>query len=444
MPYTESALAHTTFRHTGMPGGTHTMQGMGRYSRGRAGEQGAILVTALLLLGGLAVLGAWGVMLMSVDTSTTGNCKLATQSFYAAEAGTEEGRARLRANAGANRIADATPTSTLWKTYIGSTARAQAIGYDSTQSTQSLTDRLQAGLDYVVQIRHKTNAAGTQVLYWGDDNSNGVPTQNPTTGTNVYVVTSYGSTSTANRVLEVEVAGVPPITIPAALYVQAQTTVQGTSTFVDGLDACGGTSLPGVGTTLPNAPVGSPPRNSVEQNGSPNILGEPSAIVYNTPVLSIQAMVDALKAGATIKPNPQSGTLTGGNWGTPTGGTLGSATGQTVTLPTPSSCDTTNIVHFKTGGTQIKLAGGTSGCGILLVEGDLNLDGGFNWYGPIIATGSVTYAGGGNKEVTGAILSGGTVSVDLVGGNANLVYCSTAITNQTQNLPLQSLSWKEL
>ena len=93
---------------------------------------------------------------------------------------------------------------------------------------------------------------------------------------------------------------------------------------------------------------------------------------------------------------------------------------------------------------EIKLAGGTSGCGILLVEGDLNLDGGFSWYGPVIVTGSVTYAGGGNKHLTGAILAGGSVNGDLLGGNANLVYCSTAISDQTQNLPLQILSWKEL
>jgi len=246
----------------------------------------------------------------------------------------------------------------------------------------------------------------------------------------------------ATRELAIEVTRVPPITVPAALYVEAQTTVQGNSTFINGNDGCGTQNKPGVATVLDNAQVGSPPKDSVDLH-SAHITGSPD-IAYDWQNLDIQAVVNALKTAATVQPNPQSGILTGGNWGTPTGGTQGSATGNRITQPTPSSCSTTNIVYFNTGGTQIKLAGGTSGCGILLVEGDLNLDGGFSWYGPVIVTGSVTYAGGGNKHLTGAILAGGSVNGDLLGGNANLVYCSTAISDQTQNLPLQILSWKEL
>jgi hypothetical protein len=77
------------------------------------------------------------------------------------------------------------------------------------------------------------------------------------------------------------------------------------------------------------------------------------------------------------------------------------------------------------------------------VEGDLNLHGSFSWYGPIIVTGSVTITGGGNKNITGAILAGGSADADLVGGNANLVYCSPAAKNQTQNMPLKRISWRE-
>jgi len=36
-----------------------------------------------------------------------------------------------------------------------------------------------------------------------------------------------------------------------------------------------------------------------------------------------------------------------------------------------------------------------TGYGILLVDGDLELGGGFTWYGPIVVTGSVTLNGGG-------------------------------------------------
>ncbi|MFH1305523.1 MAG: hypothetical protein ABIH74_03900, partial [Candidatus Omnitrophota bacterium] len=86
---------------------------------------------------------------------------------------------------------------------------------------------------------------------------------------------------------------------------------------------------------------------------------------------------------------------------------------------------------------------GATGGGLLLVEGDLMLHGDFSWYGVVIATGSITFTGGGNKNVTGAMLSGGSTDADLVGGNANIVYCSSAVQNQTENQPLQVLSWKD-
>lgn len=59
-------------------------------------------------------------------------------------------------------------------------------------------------------------------------------------------------------------------------------------------------------------------------------------------------------------------------------------------------------------------------------------------------TGSISFSGGGEKNVTGAILSGGMVSADVVGGNANIVYCSQAVNNQTNYLPLVVLRWAEI
>jgi len=79
-----------------------------------------------------------------------------------------------------------------------------------------------------------------------------------------------------------------------------------------------------------------------------------------------------------------------------------------------------------------------------MVEGDLAVHGGFSWYGVVLVTGSITFTGGGGKNVTGAMLAGGTVSADLVGGDANIVYCSGAVNNQTQYVPLITLRWVEL
>jgi hypothetical protein len=369
-------------------------------------------------------LGATAAMVTSTDILIGGQYKTSNHAFYAAEAGVEEARARLRVNAGAVLIPDTHPTSAQWRAYIGEATKAAAKGYQTGQAEQARTDSFQTSQTYVVTIRHKTNAAG-QVLYWGDDNGDGVNTQNPTTGRNIYLVTSTGYGTTANRTVEVEMTKIPPITIPGALYVEATTTIQGSSTNIIGTDQCGSDDQPGVRTTLG--------AGSVQQTGSPSIVGTP-AIAYGGTDLDVQTMVDVLKAHTTHPYTVTSATHTGMNWGTPTPG---------ATLQNASSCSVHNVVHYQTQDTYIRLSGGSSGCGILLVEGDLDIHGSFSWYGPVIVTGAVTLTGGGNKNITGALLAGSSADADLVGGNANLVYCSAGVNNQTQNLPLRRLSWRE-
>ena len=48
------------------------------------------------------------------------------------------------------------------------------------------------------------------------------------------------------------------------------------------------------------------------------------------------------------------------------------------------------------------------------------------------------------KNVTGGVLAGEAVSADLVGGDANLIYCGAAIDNQTNLRPLLVLRWVEM
>jgi len=431
-------------------------------------ERGLVTAVGLLILAALTVLGTTAVMFTSTDIRIGGNYKLSEQAFYVAEAGTEEARQRLRRNA-SNPLSDDYPQENSdrargWRRCIGSETKAQTKGCDAGHRTASL----QSDLDYTVVVKYKTS--GGNISYWGDNDGDGINTPNPTAGENIYVINSSGSTGSSSKVVEVEAARLPPLTIPAALYVQAQTNVAGNSTFVDGDDGCGTNNLPGVATTLPNANVGSPPKPSVDVQQA-NVRGTP-AITYTTPVMSVQAMVDDFKNAANIKPTlPTSGTLTGEKWGAPTGGGQGTSTGgqnPTITYPTPSACNdpptsstctalspstcsptNTNIVYIDGSNIQnnsITLSGNTMGCGILLVDGNLWLEGGFNWYGPILVTGSVHFTGGGNvsKQISGAILSGGSVDADLVGGNTNLKYCGAAINTQTANRPLRVLSWREV
>src|SRR5262245_61211385 len=386
-------------------------------------QTGLVTAVGLLVTTMLTLLGATAALFTSTDLLIGGHYQTSTKTFYAAEAGAEEARGRLRGNAGA-LIADDYPTSTQWRAFIGSLSQAQANGYLSGQAQHLRTGSLQTGLSYVVTIQHQTNAVN-QILYWRDDDGDGVSTQNTTTGTAIYRITSTGYTSTSNRTVEVALTRSLPITVPAALYVEAFTTIQGTSTHIIGTDGCGGANRPGIETTLA--------AGNVQQNGNPSITGSPS-IVYNAPNLDVQAMFEALQEYANYTYTVEGATHSGMTWGTPTAG---------ATQQSPSSCSVHNIVRYNTNDTYIRLTGGGSGCGILLVEGDLDIHGNFSWYGPIVVTGSVTFTGGGNKNVTGAILAGGSADADLVGGNANVVYCSTAISNQSATLPLTVLTWRE-
>jgi hypothetical protein len=85
---------------------------------------------------------------------------------------------------------------------------------------------------------------------------------------------------------------------------------------------------------------------------------------------------------------------------------------------------------------------------LLLVNGALSIEGGFNWYGLIIATGGVKFTGSGgqDKNITGAVMAGETgVLVDTtITGAVNLLYCSY-VTNYLRDLPSAiMLSWKEI
>ena len=90
-----------------------------------------------------------------------------------------------------------------------------------------------------------------------------------------------------------------------------------------------------------------------------------------------------------------------------------------------------------------KLAGGSHGGGILLVDGNLEINGGFLWYGLIIVTGALDFTGGGEKNITGGIMSGESATVEVdVGGNAGIINCNT-VRPRLENLvaPVRMVRW---
>ncbi len=387
-------------------------------------ERGAALITGLLLVLVLTILSMAAMMSTATELKIASNDRSSKQVFYVAEAGLEDARSRLQTGASASPITDS-PANPAWKAFVGLDTKAALMGYDSGSSDHTLYSRLNGSLDYATKVEYKLDGSGN-ILKWGDTDGDGVSEENTAVGNNIYVITSEGyGPNGASKPVKIEATKTPWIPAPAALYTKEHTTVQGSSVSVLGMDHCGGSHVPGVLTMA-----------DVTENGHPSITGSPSAIIeHSDKNIDVQKMVNEFKSRANHSYNVNSATLTGMDWGSPTPG----ATQQDAT-----SCSSRNIVYFNTNSTYVKMTGGSHGCGILLVEGDLAIHGGFQWYGVVVVTGSIIFTGGGGKNVSGAMLAGGTTSADLVGGDATVVYCSQAVHNQTNFLPLITLRWAEI
>jgi len=106
------------------------------------------------------------------------------------------------------------------------------------------------------------------------------------------------------------------------------------------------------------------------------------------------------------------------------------------------------IIHL-TGTSTIN---GVQGQGILLVDGDLNVQGGFQWFGVTIIKGSLNTAGGGSTDAHfwGATMVQDSVQLgdNTITGRANVNYSSCALLRALQAtgvvVPMRSRSWVQL
>ncbi|HEX4814948.1 MAG TPA: hypothetical protein VFV66_19575 [Nonomuraea sp.] len=100
-------------------------------------------------------------------------------------------------------------------------------------------------------------------------------------------------------------------------------------------------------------------------------------------------------------------------------------------------------------GSSLKMSSGSRGQGLLLVEGDLEIVGGFEFSGLIVAKGGIKINGNGNK-VTGALLAQ-DVAIDdenSISGNTTLQFSSCALNKAIKGSafgePLANRSWVQL
>ena len=360
-------------------------------------EKGVVLLIGLLVLLALTLLS------LTAFLATTTDLKITSKILNTGEAAflclpKRESRKPVPASGTmlreAIKITDDSPTSADWQYYIGTTDNVTTFfNYNGANRVSSI----QAALDYTVRIKHATNAAG-EILYYGDSDGDGIDEKNTVVGENIYEVTSLGRSGASQKTIVMEICRVPLPNIQSAVYVEANTEIKGNAT-VSGSDACGEGSLPAI--VAPSEDI------QITTQGSAYVEGEDPPIRYDGTDMDIETMIDKFKYLAfSDHKYDYTYDVTMTSWNLPSN----------------------EVFYFNMHGNDLKITAQVTGSGILLVEGDLELAGGFIWDGIVIVTDSVRFTGGGT--INGALIAGNHVDADVeitITGNPGIYYCSSAI-----------------
>jgi hypothetical protein len=340
----------------------------------------------------------------------------------------------------------------------------QQTGQNGFYSIQA-AEAAQGGLTSTIQAQNGTTLTAIPT---GTTTSFGSTTVGAGTATtsikrltsSTWLVQSIGSRSNGGQTLATRTVAqlyrlnTAQITVSAGLTAIGKVTVSGTS------------EVYGFDLTPPNWLVGSP---SVECPA----LDDVAAVHYNGQLTQ--------QGSAVIKGDPnrqQDSTMNAGNMlGGSTFNELKAMATKTltsnvsglapVTTGTPPVCNTsvesnwgapedkTNacftyfpiLYHYG----DLSISGTGAGQGILLVEGNLNVQGRIDFYGPVIATGGVNIRGTGSDDVKfygGVMAQDVTLDDSKLTGNAMINYSSCAIRRALQGsalpIPLTERSWVQV
>ena len=285
------------------------------------------------------------------------------------------------------------------------------------------------------------------------------------------VTPQIGQNPGSRRIVQMEVALAPPVTTNATIATSGTIKLTGKVT-VNGNDDCttnknhlsiySGECVPGQnackGTAITNQV---PPDQLIGNNGQTGVTAyDPTTGVvtsngstgqgpwpYNVDQIISQYKQMAQSAvgppwyynpscsGTTCKvQNEQFGTF-------PTN----PVTGQTEST-SPIAADGTPQIVYVPGNLKLD-SPKAGGDGLLIVNGDLTVDGGLEYYGLILVKGQIHFTGGSTQPVNlyGAILAGDSASAaDAVGGSFSFHYSSCALKQTTSQQPPKLLATHEI
>jgi Tfp pilus assembly protein PilX len=289
----------------------------------------------------------------------------------------------------------------------------------------------------------------------------------------------------ARRMTESDIAIAPPVYANAAVDSQDHVTLNGQLT-VNGYDNCSCMDMnvmtcnnqgktPGSGTNLCNNPpiYGSRPGKSCDASkyaifaastvdnpgSSEQVIAGP-----NPPIASNQAWpYDIPSLIQSYQSNAKSVTAAPYNWsctppvtsGSPpvtVNGACGTHASQTFGTapafpPTPpdNPIGAVDQVTYIPGDAQ--LTSSASGSGVLIIDGDLDIHGGLQFYGLILVRGVVKSTGGGSDatNIYGAILAGKESLVDnVLGGSAVINFDACSLSRTKISNPPQIIAQREV
>jgi Tfp pilus assembly protein PilX len=364
-------------------------------------EKAFLLIAALTLMATLTLLGTTAYSLSSTDIKIGANFRNSQMVLQVAMAGAERAREALRVE----NLASGDKAS--FSDELNSSTRKGANGVLNGYTTTTDDSPLANGtMNNVAYAAYLTN-----------DNLNGDTYLSTTDNNGKLLITSVATGLNSSKAkVEIVVAVFPPPSTPATIYSKDNVTTNGSSMTISGNDACS------AGTNL--APIFTKDPATTNSNGSPTFTGSPPTPQHGTQDIDIQGYIDALKASATT-------TLTADQ----SGATSGSSSSY-VTVYSDASLQADGELRLNN----------VTGHGILLVKGDLQMAGNFNWNGLIFVTGVITTSGGGSdaKNIQGLIFAGASALGDtVINGSVTVGYDSCKVKEALAGQPLKVINWKQ-
>jgi hypothetical protein len=283
----------------------------------------------------------------------------------------------------------------------------------------------------------------------------------------VFLLTSYASTNSgATRMLQMEVAQDPPINTKGAVDSQDHVALNG-QLDVNGWDYCTcSCTTSGTGnkkTTTCTSRAGKVCDAShyaiyasgTIDNPTPSetlIAGTSPPYVQNQPwPYDVNSLVNQMRSAPGAIDVTQSSSY---NWNC-TGGSCGTRSGAVFGIPPtfpPSPVD--NPVGPANMAAQItyipgdvQLTASAQGNGVLVVDGNLDVHGGLQFYGLIIVRGTISFTGGGSQatNIFGGIIAGQQSYVDnVLGGSAVVNFDRCALPGTNRNQPPRMLAVRDI